>query len=297
MKHKIKKIKKHPFKTALIVTFIGLFIFGIYIYSSSSRGSGVPISMGDKIAVLEIKGVLLSSREIIEHIHAAKKNEDIKGVVLRINSPGGGVSPSQEIYSEVKKLAGSKKVVASFSSIAASGGYYIACAADKIVSNPGSLTGSIGVVMDFSNVQGLLEKLGLKNYVIKSGKYKDIGSPARDMTNDEKEVLQRVIDTVHNQFVDAVAEGRGRAKEDVNKIADGRIFSGEQALDLGLVDALGNLQDAIRLVSEMAGIKGEPKVFYMEKKKGIIDYLLGESVKTAIDNLFMPQLMYTMERF
>ena len=293
-----KAIKKHPVKTAFIVVLIALLAFTFYIFKFSSfSDDSMPLSLGSKIAILEIKGAILSSREIIEHIHSIKKNGNVKGVVLRINSPGGGVSPSQEIYSEVKKLARIKKVVASFSSIAASGGYYVACAAEKIVANPGSLTGSIGVVMDFSNVQGLLEKLGLRSYVIKSGKFKDIGSPLREMTNDEKQVLQSVIDTVHNQFVDAVVEGRGKNREEIKKIADGRIFAGEQALSLGLVDKLGSLQDSIDLVAKLAGIKGEPKVFYMEKKKGVLEYILGGSVKDAIENLAVPQLMYSVNNY
>ncbi len=293
-----KALKKHPVKAAFIVIIIALLAFTLYIFKFSSFSADAsPFTLGSKIAILEIKGAILSSREIIENIHSVKKNANVKGVVLRINSPGGGVSPSQEIYSEVKKLARSKKVVASFSSIAASGGYYIACAAEKIVANPGSLTGSIGVVMDFSNVQGLLEKLGLGKYVIKSGKFKDIGSPLREMTHDEKQVLQSVIDTVHNQFVDAVAEGRGMNREEIKKIADGRVFSGEQALSLGLVDKLGSLQDSIDLVAKLAGIKGEPKVFYVDKKKGVLEYILGGSVKDAIENLAIPQLMYSVNNY
>lgn len=293
-----REIKKHPVRTAFVLVLIALLAFTLYIFkfSSSSNGS-VPLGLGNKIAILEIKGAILSSRKIVEHIHSVKKNSSVKGVVLRINSPGGGVAPSQEIYSEVKKLARSKKVVASFSSVAASGGYYVACAADKIVANPGTLTGSIGVIMDFSNVQGLLEKLGLKNYVIKSGKFKDIGSPLREMTTDEREVLQSVIDTVHNQFVDAVVEGRGKNREEIKEIADGRIYSGEQALHLGLVDELGGLQDAIDMVAKLAGIKGEPKVFYMEKKKGVLEYILGSSVKDAIESLAIPQLMFSMDNY
>lgn len=289
------EIKRHPVITALFAVLVILLVFSLYIFNSSTGSGGV--AFGEKIAILEINGAILSSKEVVKQIKSVKKNDKIKGLIVRINSPGGGVAPSQEIYSEIKKLSSKKAVVASFSSIAASGGYYIGCAADKIVANPGTLTGSIGVIMDFSNMKGLLEKLGLKNYVIKSGKFKDIGSPARNMTKEEKNLLQSVIDSVHNQFVEVVAKGRNKAREDVLKIADGRIFSGEQALALGLIDNLGTLQDSIDILSELAGIKGDPKIVYLEKQKGLLDYLLGTSVKDTINNVSIPQLMYSMETY
>lgn len=286
-------VKKHPIITALFLMSVALLVFTVYIFRSTSKSvSAMPLSLGEKVAIIEINGILLDSKNIIDDIKSAGKNDSVKAVIIRVNSPGGGVAPSQEVYTEIRKLRDKKKVVASLSSVAASGGYYVACAAEKIVANPGTLTGSIGVIMDFSNMEGLLEKLGLKGYVIKSGKFKDIGSPVREMTDEERDLLQKVIDNVHSQFVAAVAEGRGMKREDVAKIADGRILSGEQALGFGLVDSLGNLQDSIRLAAEMAGIKGEPKVFYQERKKGLMEYLLGSSTLKYLKELSLPQLMY-----
>ena len=286
-------IKKHPFVTILIFFLFLFILFSFYIFRSFSTEGGVSLTLGEKITVIEIEGVIVESKEIIDEIRRAGKNNSVKGVIIRINSPGGGVAPSQEIYSEVMKLKKKKKVIASLSSIAASGGYYIASAAEKIVANPGTLTGSIGVIMDFSNVEGLLDKIGLKNYVVKSGKFKDIGSPVREMTNEEKELLHNVIENVHSQFVTAIVDGRGMERSKVVKVADGRIFSGEQALTLGLVDKLGTLQDSIDLLAGMSGIEGEPKVVYSEKKKGLIEYILGSrSTGRIYEQLMLPQLMY-----
>lgn len=290
----IKFAKKHPLITLFSGFLFSSIIFIFYVIASTSETGGISIPRGSNLAVIEIDGVIIDSKDTIDEIIAIKKNEYVKSVVVRINSPGGGVAPSQEIYSELLKLREKKTVVASLSSVAASGGYYIASAAEKIVANPGTLTGSIGVVMDFSNMKGLLEKVGLKSFVVKSGKFKDIGSPVRDMTKEERNLLQDVIDNVHEQFVSAIVNGRGMSREKVEKIADGRIFSGEQALELGLVDELGSLQDSIKIAADMAGIEGEPKVFYREKKKYLLDYLLGNKSKELFGRLTMPQFMYVL---
>ncbi|HTG81641.1 MAG TPA: signal peptide peptidase SppA, partial [Geobacteraceae bacterium] len=202
----------------------------------------------------------------------------VKAVVLRIDSPGGVVGPSQEIYAEVKKLAARKKVVVSMGSIAASGGYYIAAPASLILANPGTITGSIGVLMRFSNLEGLMGKIGMKAFTLKTGKFKDVGSPVRPMTDQDKEMLQNVIDNTHSQFVKAVAEGRKLPFADVKAIADGRIFTGEQAVALKLVDRLGTLQDAIDEAGRLGGIKGEPELIRpMKKKKLLLDMLVEET--------------------
>lgn len=286
-------LRRHPVITFFLTTGFCFVLLLIYLVGSvGDLGGGVNIPIGKNIAVIEINGAIISSKEIVNNIAAAERNDHIKGVVVRINSPGGGVAPSQEIYGELKKLGKKKPVVASMSSVAASGGYYVAVAAKKIVANPGTLTGSIGVIMEFSNIEGLLEKIGLKSFVVKSGKYKDVGSPNRPMTDKEKEYIQQLIDGVHLQFVSAVAEGRTMDIEAVKKIADGRILTGEQALELGLVDKLGNLSDSVSLVAEMAGIEGKPKPFVMEKEKGVLDYLLGRSFVDMIGETFMAQLQY-----
>ena len=234
-------------------------------------------SRSDKIAVVPIKGVITDSQTIIDQLDKFKKNRKVKAIVVRIDSPGGGVGPAQEIYEEIKKIRKVKKVVSSIGSIGASGGYYVACATDKIVANPGAITGSIGVIVEYANFKELLKKIGLKGVVIKSGKYKDIMSPLRDMTEDEKGLIQNVINDIHDQFVTAVAEGRHLEKAQVEAIADGRIFTGVQAKKLGLIDALGNFHDATKMAAEMVGLKGEPELIYPEKKHAFLEYFFGKT--------------------
>jgi protease-4 len=206
------------------------------------------------------------------------ENSSVKAIVVRIDSPGGGVVPSQEIYEALLSAKGEgKKIVASMGSVAASGGYYVAAAADKIVANPGTLTGSIGVKMEFASIEKLLEKIGVKGIVVKAGDYKDIGSPYRDMTPQERRLLQNVIDDVHNQFIEAVAKGRSLSVADVRAIADGRIFTGRQAQELKLVDRIGDLTASIDLAGELAGIKGKPRVISRSDKVRFLDYLKEES--------------------
>jgi protease IV len=234
---------------------------------------------GDAVAVVELEGVLVRSQPFIDKIKEYRDNVHVRAVVLRIDSPGGGVGPAQEIYAEVLKLKKVKPVVASMGSVAASGGYYIACAAHTVVANPGTITGSIGVIIEFANIEELLEKIGLKSVVIKSGHYKDTLSPTRPLQPDERQLIQEVVDTIHGQFIDAVAAGRGLERDAVAAVADGRIFSGEQAVRLKLVDQLGNLEDAIQIAADMAGIDGEPKVVYPRRKKpSILDFLIEGSL-------------------
>ena len=236
---------------------------------------------GDRIGVVKIEGTIVESEPIIEKIIKFRKSKNIKAIILRINSPGGMVAPSQEIYQEVKKACREKKVVVSMESIAASGGYYIACTADKIVANPGTLVGSIGVILQIENIEELLSKIGLKREIVKSGKYKDIGSMTRPMTEEEEAILQGFSDDIYYQFVDAVAEGRDMKREEVLKLADGRIFTGAQAIKLGLIDRLGNLQDTISMTAEMVGIEGEPKVVYPKKKRpSVFDFIFEEASKS-----------------
>jgi len=266
MREKEYPMRKHPVLLGLIIIGVILGIFFLSIFFLAQFGEEKAFTLGDKIAVVDVKGVITSSRGIVEEIERLKEDDDVKAIILRINSPGGGVGPSQEIYQQVLRAREKKKIIASMESVAASGGYYVACASDVIVANPGTITGSIGVVMEFSNIEDLLKKIGFRSYVIKSGKHKDIGSPLREMTPEEKTILQGVIDSVHSQFVRAVAEGRNMEESKVRQIADGRIFSGEQAKELGLVDRLGSLQDAIEIAAEMIGMKGKPVVIYPKKK-------------------------------
>jgi protease-4 len=280
-------LRKHPVLFGLLI-LVGIFLgFFLLTYTLSSLGGdGFDLPGRDKIGVVEVKGVIMESRPIVDQLIKFKKNRRVRGIVLRIDSPGGGVAPAQEIYEEVGKIKREKKVVASIESVGASGGYYIACAADRIVANPGTITGSIGVITEFVNVEQLLQKIGLKSFVIKSGKHKDIMSPTREPTEEDKKILQEVIDNIHNQFIDAVADGRKLDREKIVEIADGRIFSGQQARDLGLVDSLGNFQDAVALAAQLAGIEGEPSIVYAEKKKpSLLDFFIQETISRVSDEL------------
>jgi protease-4 len=221
---------------------------------------------------------------VVEELNDYADDSSIKAIVLRIDSPGGGVVVSQELYNAVKNARKEgKKVVASMGTVAASGGYYVAAAADRIVANPGTLTGSIGVKMEFATIEKLLEKIGVRGMVVKAGEYKDVGSPFRDMTEPEKKIIQDVIDDVHSQFITAVAEGRHMQEAEVRTIADGRIFTGRQALDLKLVDQLGDLADSIKIAGELVGIKGKPNVIEKRKRIPFFDYLKEESAAWIAD--------------
>lgn len=264
---------------------LGLFLVSLWVLSYLSNREE-SFWGGEKIAIIEVRGVIVDPQPVVEKLVKLRKNEKIKAIILRIDSPGGGVGPAQEIHSEVRKAQKEKKVLVSMGSVAASGGYYIACAADRIIANPGSITGSIGVIVESLNVEELLSKLGLRSVVVKSGKHKDLGSPLRPMTGEDRKLLQGVIDSVHEQFIQAVAEGRKLPLDKVRKLADGRIFSGDQARSLGLVDELGNLEDTIAVAAQMAGIRGEPEILYPEKKRfSLFDLLIQETVQRIVENL------------
>jgi len=265
----------------LIMVLVLGAVFGLLAVVSKMQGFS--FVRGEKVAILPISGLITDSEATIEQLKKFAKDDSVKAIVVRLNTPGGGVGPSQEIYEEVRKIRGKKVIVASMGALAASGGYYIACGADKIFANPGTITGSIGVLMQFVNVKDLIEKIGVKGFVIKSGSFKDTGSPVREMSPEERKLLQNVIDNVHSQFVNAVVEGRKLPREDVLAIADGRILSGEQAKELGLVDVLGNQEDAVAEAGKMAKIEGEPRVVTPPKKKFSILDLLREEAKSIID--------------
>ncbi|PIV25003.1 MAG: signal peptide peptidase SppA [Deltaproteobacteria bacterium CG03_land_8_20_14_0_80_45_14] len=250
-----------------------------------SGGKSSRFAFGDKIAIVEIKGVISQSSGIIEELQQYLEDEGVKAIILRIDSPGGGVGPAQEIHREIMKIKSKKKVVTSMGSVAASGGYYIACASDLIVANPGTITGSIGVIMQFSNFEEVLKKIGIKGVVLKSGEHKDIGSPFREMTPEEKRIMQEVLDNVHQQFIQAVSDGRKLDRSKVVEIADGRILTGEQAKNFGLVDRMGNLQDTIDITAKMVGIKGKPIVLYPKKRFSIWELLMRDMASAIIDIL------------
>ena len=269
-------------KKLLLILIVAV---GLLFILLIARGLVQSAPIGDKVAVIDIVGVISRTDTVIDQIHQYRDDQTVKAIVLRINSPGGSVAPVQEIYSELRKLE--KPIVASMGSTAASGGYYIAAIADEILANPGTLTGSIGVIMQFTKLKGLYEKIGLEQQVIKSGKFKDTGSSMRDMTDEERTLLQATLDDVHNQFIDAVFEGRQAhlTREEIVTLADGRVFSGQQAFGHKMVDQLGNLPDAIERAGELGGISGKPKVVRTKRKTSMLERLLGTTGKENLDRL------------
>jgi len=263
----------------LIIFFIAIFLSLILTFTRT-----VPV--GEKVALVKIKGMILESSKIIEELRGYARDSSVKAIVIRIESPGGAVAPSQEIYEEIKKIKEKKYIVVSMGSVAASGGYYIASAAHKILANPGTLTGSIGVIMELPNISGLMKKIGVETQIIKSGKHKDLASVFKSMSSEERKILQSVLDDVHEQFIRAVAEGRQMSIDEVRKIADGRIFTGKMAKELGLIDEIGNLQDAITLAGKMSGIKGEPHVIEKEEHFSFFDLLGGKIFSHFCGNSF-----------
>lgn len=286
-------------KKPLAILVIGSIVAVVILIALSTGASlflgEAPVVSSDKVALIKIEGVILDSTEVIEQLKKYSKNASVKAIILRIDSPGGAVVPSQEIYEEIRKLKArtNQKVITSMGTVAASGGYYIAAASDRIVANPGTLTGSIGVIMEFASAEELMNKLGVKSEVIKSGDKKDVGNFMRTMKPEEREYLQKVIADVHDQFVEAVSQGRKMKKEDVAPMADGGVFTGRQAKAIGLVDELGDLEDAVRVAGKMANIPGEPKVITEEKKYGFWDILKGKDMS----NLFggaLPKNLQTL---
>ncbi len=266
--------RRHPFLffflvlcsiTAIVFISISVLIFGSSVFIGSSISSVVSSSYTGNVGVVELNGVITSSRKIIDQIKKFREDNSIKAIVLRVNSPGGGVGPSQEIYREIMKTRKIKKVVASLGAVAASGGYYAASASDVIMADPGTITGSIGVIMEYANFQEIMKKIGLAPVVIKSGEFKDIGSPVRQLKDNERKILQGVADEIHLQFIKDVARGRKIKQSRVAELADGRIYTGEKALSLGLVDKLGNLDDAINWAGRLGGVKGRIKAVYPPK--------------------------------
>ena len=246
-------------------------------------------SPSGEIALVRIQGMLMDSQNIVRQLSNYRHNPNVRGIVLRIDSPGGAVAPAQEIYNEIMKLkADHKTVYASMGTVAASGGYYIACAANYVLANPGTLTGSIAAVMAFSNIEELTDKIGVKPIIIKSGKYKDVGSPMRGMKPEERKLLQSVVDDVHQQFIQAVAKGRGLPVSEVNEIADGRIMTGQQALTLKLVDEMGGLEKTIELLAKKIGVEGRPKVIEEKEKTPFFDWLLQSSLPSRLAATLMP---------
>lgn len=268
--------KRHSIFTVLMIILVIAVVLGgamVMVLKSLSPSSGSFFS--EKIGIIPVEGIISSSQTVTSDLAKFRKDAAIKAIVLRVNSPGGAIAPSQEIYREIEKTILVKKVVVSMGTVAASGGYYIAAPASKIVANPGTITGSIGVIMEFVRMEELLNKIGVDLEIMKSGEFKDIGSPDRKLTQRDREILDAMITDIQDQFEEAIVRGRRIPLEQVQKIADGRIFSGARAKELGLVDVLGNFQDAVDITKELAGITGDVTLVYAKKRRlEVLDLLL-----------------------
>ena len=279
-----------PRKSRVPSFFFGLFsgcLIGIIFFSfiaaligaaRNQTTTSTDFFSPNKVAVVPIEGEIFEARETLDLLHRYADTSTVKAIVIRLNTPGGAVVPSQEIYEEIRKIKSRthKPVVASLDSVAASGGFYIASACDEVVSNPGSITGSIGVILQWMNIKDLVAWAKMKPETIYSGAMKDTGDPMKDLTEPERAYLQRITEQLHAQFIHAVAEGRkGKmTEEEVARIADGRVFIGEEALQLKLVDRIGNLDDAVNVAAGMAHIHGRPGILYPRKHRpNLLDLL------------------------
>ncbi len=284
----------------LLIGSGAMLFFFIVISSLSQESADVVTGSGEKIAVIELKGVILSSDEIVRQFKKYSDDHSVRAILFRVDSPGGGVVASQEIYEQVKKTRrGGKPVVVSMGSLGASGGYYVSCAANKIMANPGTLTGSIGVISQFMRFDSLFGKIGVSVNTIKSGKFKDAGNPFRRMTDDDKQYFQNLMDDVHHQFIAAVEHERELDHDSVVRFADGRVFTGEQALKMKLVDTLGTYEDAIALAGKLGGIKHTPATVQEHKLKSVFERMFGETKISDFlglkeDLLNQPILQYRM---
>ena len=259
----------------VVVIFVVLFLYGVF------RGRGEVLARGN-IGLVEIKGTLTRSEELVDWIEKLRKNRRIKGILVRVDSPGGGVVAAQEIYEALRRAAQEKPVVVSMGALAASGGYYVALAGSPIVANPGTITGSIGVILEYPVIKELLDRLGIRMEVIKSSEHKDIASPFRPLTPKERALLDSVIQDTYDQFVQAVVEARGLPRDSVLKVADGRILTGRQAYAYGLVDTLGTFQDALEILKEKAGIQRAVLVKRKKRRPGLLDLLFGDEWRSWI---------------
>lgn len=283
-------------KACIVASVFFLLIAGLSLVLALLSDS-TPV-LGSKVALVKIEGVLgvdIDALQVIDELKEYRKEGSVKAVVVRINSPGGAVAPSQEIYEAIRRLKKEKYVVTSMGSLAASGGYYIAVASDRIVANPGTMTGSIGVIMELPNVAGLMEKVGIRHQIVKSGKHKDMASVFRDLSAEERRLLQQLLDDVHDQFIEAVADGRGMDGAEIRRLADGRVFTGRQAVELGLVDELGTLEDAVRIAAREGGIEGEPEVLTRKQRLSFVDLLRGDVRSLVRSALGLPPVRAGME--
>ena len=276
---------------ATVLVFIGVAALFLLFGTSLGRGGeGGPL-FGPRVAVVELEGLIAETDDLVRELRHHRDNPSVRAVVIRINSPGGVVGPTQEVHDALLRLRqAGKPVVASLGSVAASGGYYVAVAADQIFANPGSLTGSIGVIMQMANVDALMKKVGVDYVVVKAGQFKDLGNFSRPMTPEERRVIQSLLDDVHGQFIEAVATGRKLDRSAVVQFADGRVFSGTQALKLKMVDSLGGLEEAIDAAARLAKLPTPPPVERAKRRFSLIDLVRNELGLTVPSLLVPPRL-------
>jgi protease IV len=278
--------------TILAVAVLALMVIsGLVLAVMTSVKGGSGLTLGDRIAIIPVEGIIGDDAEVLENIRRFRDDESVKGFVIAINSPGGEVGPSQSIYREVKRLRDQddRPVIAAINSIGASGGYYIALGADSIYANPGAITGSIGVIMEMPNVEGLMQKVGVRMETVKSADHKDIGSPFREMSPSDRAVLGAMVQDVYSQFVEVVSTERKKSVEELAQLADGRVMSGRQAMRAGLIDRVGNFNDAVAAAGRMADLGAEPKLLYPAKDEvTIMDAILGRAEASIRNRLSVP---------
>ncbi len=282
-----------PSRKARIILLVVLIFIAIIFFGSMAIGVSDGM-FSEKIGVVEINGAITESKDAMEDIVRYKEDDSIKGVIVRINSPGGSVGPSQEIYSEVIKLKAKKKVYVSMGSICASGGYYIAVAGEKIYAMPATITGSIGVIMEHMIVEDLIKKIGLQSNTIKSGAFKDAGSPLRKMKEDERVYFQGILDSIHEQFIKVVAQDRKIPIDTAKKLSDGRIFLGAQAKDLKLVDKIGTFYDTVDDMKKVLNLKGKPVLVYGKKPFSLMKWLISSMSKEVVSEYFSGMFKYSV---
>lgn len=288
-------MKKHPLIYGIVIFWTaGLVFFASVFVLTRLVQEGMILRPSEYIGVVTIEGVIMDSKYIVENIDAFRRDDSVRAIVIRIDSPGGGVAASQEIYQAIIDAREEKKVVASLGSVAASGGYLIASAAHKIVANPGTITGSISAMINIPNIEGLLKKLGIGSTVVKSGKFKDIGSPTRKMTPEEQAILQQVVDDIFEQFLDAVSKHRKITRKELLALADGRIFTGKHAQKAGLVDHLGDFTAAVNLAAHLAGMEADPNLIRPREQRPWLDRLITTQAPLGniIDRFVHPKAYY-----
>ncbi|MEC7854388.1 MAG: signal peptide peptidase SppA [Candidatus Neomarinimicrobiota bacterium] len=273
--------------------FISVIIFKIGEASAKSNLEG----NGKKVGIVKINGPILSSDAIVSQLEKLKNRNDISAIVIRIDSPGGLVAPTQEIYEKVKSIRGIKPIVSSMGSVAASGGYYVALGADTLIANPGTIVGSIGVIMNYPVATELLGKVGIKFETVKSGGLKDVGSYSREVTEADRRHLNDMVNDIHNQFIDAVKDNRAINKSELIKLADGRVFTGLQSKNLGLIDLLGTYEEAVSLAGVLGKIKGVPKTIQINKKNSSLIDMFTSNLEQATSSWFdeLPAYRWKME--